>query len=56
MDAYRIDNYIEQGSITLARGAYARIGDGRSEPRSSWFDRVWTNLFVPSSRPTTAAL
>jgi hypothetical protein len=135
MDAYRINDSIEQATITLARGDYARIQDGRGatvtvaygsvwltqanhtddvclgagetfrigrdgvtvasavkpsmmivspfaprhqamrvaiatrgnpepvelfattrKPATSWFDRFWTNLFVPSSRPTTAAL
>jgi hypothetical protein len=26
------------------------------KPATSWFDRCWTRLFVPSSCPTTAAL
>jgi hypothetical protein len=26
------------------------------KPSTSWFDRCWTRLFVPSSCPTTAAL
>jgi hypothetical protein len=135
MDAYRINDSIEQATITLARGEYARIQDGRGatvtvaygsvwltqandtddvclgagetfrigrdgvtvasavkpsmmivspfapqhqamrvaiatrgnpepvelfataqKPAKSWFDRFWTDLFVPSSRPTTAAL
>jgi hypothetical protein len=135
MDAYRINDCIEQATITLARGDYARIEDGRGatvtvaygsvwltqandtddvclgagetfrigrdgvtlasalkpcmmivspfepqhqamrvavatrgnpepvelfanarKPATSWFDRFWTNLFVPASRPTTAAL
>ncbi len=135
MDAYRINDCIEQATLTLARGDIARIEDGRGatvtvaygsvwltqaneiddvclragevfriarngttlvsafkpstlivspfvperramavamvtrrtgepvelfatgrKPAASWFDRFWTNLFVRSSCPTTAAL
>jgi hypothetical protein len=135
MDAYRINDCIEQATLTLVRGDIARIEDGRGatitvaygsvwltqqndtddvclragetfrvgrdgvtlvsafkpsmivvspfepeqramrvafatrgnpkavelfatgrKPATSRFDRFWTNLFVPSSCPTTAAL
>jgi hypothetical protein len=60
MYAYRIDDGITQASIGMTRGNVMRAEDeGRSRKPGrfdAWLERFWIRLFVPSARPTTAAL
>lgn len=41
MDAYRIEDCIEQATITLTRGDYARIEDGRDATVTVAYGSVW---------------
>jgi hypothetical protein len=41
MDAYRIEDCIEQATITIGRGDYARIEDGRGATVTVAYGSVW---------------
>lgn len=41
MDAYRIEDCIEQATLTIGRGDYARIEDGRGTTVAVVYGSVW---------------